>query len=251
MSSFTKVAALGMAIFGLVCGQSANAQWGDLKGQILLEGDIPKFNPLDTAGKDPAVCGVQPIVDEKLVVDPKSKGIANFIIYLAKKPAMVHPSLVKSPSPTVDFDQKGCRFLPHALLVRTDQQVVIKSDDDTAHNTHILPVRNDGENFIVTPKNREGVKMKLLSKVEKVPTKVVCDIHPWMLAHWMILDHPYAAVSDENGNFEIKNLPVGTHEFLVWHEQAGWLEKKYAVDIKAGVNQQKPLKYTVAQIMKP
>ena len=71
-----------------------------------------------------------------------------------------------------------------------------------------------------------------------------------MVAYWVILDHPYAAISDENGNFEIKDLPVGTHEFNVWQESAGYLDKKYTVNIKDGNNQEKPLKFTAKQILK-
>ena len=60
---------------------SANAQWGDLKGQVLLDGDIPKIELLvkqgNAATKDAAVCAAQDVPDEKLVVNPDNKGIAN------------------------------------------------------------------------------------------------------------------------------------------------------------------------------
>ena len=34
----------------------------------------------------------------------------------------------------------------------------------------------------------------------------------------MVLDNPYFAVTDENGNFEIKNVPAGTQKVVVWQE---------------------------------
>jgi hypothetical protein len=234
--------------------QSANAQWGNLKGQIVLDGEIPKIAPLVVKGnqqaKDAAVCAAQEVPDEKLVVNPDSKGIANVVVYLAKKPAKIYPALEKSTVPQVTFDQKGCRFLPHVLLVRTDQTVLVTSEDECAHNTHTYPIKNRQDNFVVSPKDRTGVSVKPLTLAEKLPSKVGCDIHPWMVAYWVILDHPYAAVTDENGNFEIPNLPVGAHEFIVWQESAGYLEKKYAVTIKAGENVEKPLKFTAKQILK-
>ena len=233
---------------------SANAQWGTLKGQILLDGDIPKIEPLvkqgNAAAKDAAVCAAQEVPDEKLVVNPESKGIANVVIYLAKKPAKIAPTVEKSAAPQVTFDQKGCRFMPHVLLVRTDQTVLVLSDDEAAHNTHTFPIKNRQDNFVVAPKDRTGVTVKPLTLSEKLPSKVSCDIHPWMVAYWVILDHPYAAISDENGNFEIKDLPVGTHEFNVWQESAGYLDKMYTVNIKDGNNQEKPLKFTAKQILK-
>lgn len=232
----------------------AQAQWGNLKGQVVLDGAVPDIKPLvmkgDAAAKDAAVCAAQNVPDEKLVVDPSTKGIANVVVYLAKKPAKVHPDLVKSKEPEVVFDQKGCKFLPHVMIVRTDQKVKVISDDAVAHNTHTNPLKNKPENFIVAPNDRTGVTIKPLSLVERVPVKVTCDIHSHMSAYWVVLDHPYAAVTDEKGNFEIANLPVGDHEFMVWQESSGWLTKNHKVSIKAGDNEDKPLKYTAAQILK-
>ena len=233
---------------------SASAQWGTLKGQVLLDGEVPVLKPLivkgDAQAKDAAVCAAQAVPDEKLVVNPTNKGIANVVVYLAKKPAKIAPSVAKSANPQVTFDQVGCRFLPHVMLVRTDQTVLVVSGDACAHNTHTYPIKNRQDNFVVAPNDRTGVSVKPLTLAERLPAKVKCDIHPWMEAYWVILDHPYAAVTDENGEFTITDLPVGSHEFIVWQESAGYLEKKYTVNIKAGENAEKPLKFTAKQILK-
>ena len=250
----TTIACAALALLGIGFCQSASAQWGTLKGQILLDGDVPTIKPLvakgDSAARDAAVCAAQDVPDEKLVVDPQTKGIANVVVYLAKKPEKVAPGLEKSATPTVTFDQKGCKFLPHVMVVRTDQQVVVLSDDSVAHNTHTTFLKNRNDNFLVAPNDRTGVTLKPLTIVEKVPQKVVCDIHNWMKAYWVIVDHPYAAVTNEKGEFVIPDLPVGKHEFIVWQEEAGYLEKKYTVTIKAGENVEKPLKFTTKQILK-
>lgn len=243
-----------IALAGTVYSGSAQAQWGTVKGQVVLDGALPKIDLLVPKGKadvrDAAVCAAQDVPDEKLVVDAESKGIANVVIYMAKKPEKIHPDLVKSKEKEVTFDQKGCRFVPHVLMVRTDQQVRVLSDDAVAHNTHTYPLKNTSANFIVTPSNRIGVELKPLNLAERLPVKVGCDIHAWMTAYWVVVDHPYAAVTNAKGEFEIADLPVGKHEFIVWHEGAGYLDRKYAVDVKAGANDQKPLKYTAAQILK-
>lgn len=248
------VAGAAMAFAGSIFCPTAEAQWGTLKGQILLDGDIPKIEPLVVKGnnnaKDAAVCAAQDVPDEKLVVDPASKGIANVAVYLVKKPAKVHPDLEKSEHKQVNFDQKGCRFEPHMMVVRTDQEVLVLSNDAVAHNTHTYPQKNQQNNFVVSPNDRKGVAIKPMTLSEKLPSKVACDIHPWMSAYWIILDHPYGAVTNEKGEFEIANLPVGKHEFIVWQESAGYLDKKYTVDVKAGDNVEKPLKFTAAQILK-
>ena len=37
-----------------------------------------------------------------------------------------------------------------------------------------------------------------------LPVSVSCSIHPWMKARVFCFAHPYFAITDENGNFEIK-----------------------------------------------
>jgi hypothetical protein len=70
---------------------------------------------------------------------------------------------------------------------------------------------------------------------ERAPGPVSCSIHPWMQAWWLVLDHPYFAVTDDNGNFEIKNAPAGTQRVVVWQEAVGYVTPGSGepVDIKA------------------
>jgi len=63
-----------------------------------------------------------------------------------------------------------------------------------------------------------------------VPFK--CDVHGWMNAYVGVLDHPYFAVSDANGSFDIKNLPPGTYTIEAWHEKLGTMQQKVTVDDK-------------------
>lgn len=252
----TGFAAVAVAVSAFC--SSADAQWGTLKGRIVLDGEMPNQKPLVTKGdptaKDAAVCAAEEVPNEKLVVDtlavdPKERGIANIFVYLQKKPPKIHPDLEKSKVAELKFDQKGCRFIPHAMFVRNDQKVRVFSDDDVAHNTHSNPLKNDPENFVVPPKDRTGILMKPLKLTERVPVRINCDIHPWMEAYWLVLDHPYGVVTDEKGNYEIADLPVGDHKFTIYHEGCGYLIKEHSVTIKDGVNEQKPLKFTAAKIL--
>lgn len=216
--------------FAGISGQHAFAvDYGTLSGQFVLQGDIPERGVLVKKGdqnvKDAAVCAANEVLNDELIVDPETKGIANVFIYLRKiDKAKIHPDLVATPEDKKEivFDQKNCHFSPHTLFVRTDQTVVVKSGDDCAHNTHTSPLRNAAQNFIVQPNDRVGIKLTLNSP-EFLPIPVKCDIHGWMMAHWLILDHPYAAITDEKGNFKIENLPAGTHMLRVWHERIGYV----------------------------
>ena len=47
-----------------------------------------------------------------------------------------------------------------------------------------------------------------------------------MKAWVMVSDHPYFAVTDENGYFKIDNIPEGTYEVGFWQEKLSNLPKK-------------------------
>jgi len=222
-----RISLTGLMALALAASRANAADTGTLAGQFVLEGEAPKLAPLvkegDTTVKNPEVCAKQNVPDESLVVDPSTKGIANVFVYLQKPPAGMPAELKESKDKIVKFDQKGCRFLPHSLILRTDQTVEILSDDPISHNTHVYPIRQDGKNEAIAANDRSGNVKWQFSLPEKMPTTVKCDIHTWMEARWLIIDHPYAAITDKEGRFKIENIPAGEHNFLIWHERAGWV----------------------------
>ncbi len=227
----------------LVTGSVHADVWGSIEGQFVLDGAIPSVPLLvkkgDAAAKDAAVCAAQDVPDDGMAIDPETKGIGSVIIFM-RKAAKIHPDLMKSKEATVEFDQKGCRFFPHAMVVRTDQKVLCKSSDAVAHNVHTNPFANSPANFIVQPNDKSGSPVAM-PIAESLPVKVVCDIHPWMIAWWVVADHPYVAITDAQGKFKIENLPEGKMEFRVWHEKAGYIERKWEIDVKADATTTVPL----------
>lgn len=243
--------------------------WGTLKGRVVLDGDLPKIIPLVAKGaavKDP-ICAAKEIPDEKIVVDPDSKGMANVVVYLLKRPAVVHPDLelivakstkvqkpegdkpddpkAKDDDDAVTIETKECRFVPHVIFAQVGQKIRVVNKDKVPHNFHSNPVKNTPDNFILKPNDDQGIFTRPLSMSERFPFKANCDIHPWMTMHIMVLNHPYCAITDANGRYEIPKLPVGNHEFIFWHETGGYVEKKFAVTIKEGVNEQEEMTVAV------
>jgi hypothetical protein len=217
-------AAVSMAFLCLAAVAPAADEWGTIEGQFVFEGDIPELKPLITKGdagvKDAPVCAVNGVPDETLIIDPESRGIANIFLYIRKAPKQIHPDLKNSAEKEVVFDQAGCKFLPHTLILRTDQTILVKSGDPISHNTHTHPFRYKSENLVISANDRKGVPLQIKeSQLATPPVKVTCDIHPHMIAWWMVSDHPYVAITDSYGKFKIENLPAGEHEFRVWHEK--------------------------------
>ena len=62
---------------------------------------------------------------------------------------------------------------------------------------------------------------------EKV--RVKCDLHPWMSAWIVVTDHPYHAITDDEGRFELSNVPPGDYVLETWHETLGSSRREVTV----------------------
>jgi hypothetical protein len=219
----------------------AQGEYGSIKGRLVWGGaNAPAAKVLveqGKAAKDPEVCGKEaPVVNHELAVDPKTRGVAYGFVYLIK-PKGANPEAVKAllaKSPKVELDQKNCEFLPYALAIHQDQTLVIKSSDPVNHNVRYSAFTNAPFNQILAP--RGELEAKLVA--EKRPILVACDIHNWMKAILMVFDHPFFAVTGEDGSFEIRGVPAGDQNMIVWQEKVGYVNpekvKGTPVTVKAG-----------------
>jgi plastocyanin len=241
---------LAAAAVALLCTAPAMAQeWGNLKMKFVVDGKAPAPPKLDIT-KDQAYCGMHNLVNERLTVG-KGGELANVVVYLSAKPTKIHPDYEAALKKEVKIDNSKCRFEPHVSFIRTGQKLIIGNSDPIGHNTKADFFENTPFNDLIPSK---GSITKTFNKAEKTPSGISCSIHPWMAGHLLILDHPYAAVSDATGALEIKNLPVGKHTFTVWLEPrfvskiTGQQIKrggKWDVEIKAGDNDKGTLKVPV------
>ena len=219
----------------------------DLVGTVVFDGTPPNLTPLIAQGadvKDMTVCSAMEVPDESLVVDPTTKGVQNVFVFLEKAPAGASP--VPPPDQQI-FDQKGCKFIPHAIVVRTKVPLLVLSDDNVGHNTHTYPGRNSSFNGAISANERKGVPLTY-AQPEREPFKVACDVHPWMSAYHLPLDHGFAAVTNAKGEFTIKGLPAGNHTLKVWHEGGKLLERSLKVTVPT--KEPLALKYNAAKFGK-
>jgi hypothetical protein len=215
-------------------------EWGTVKGHVVFAGDdIPKPVTIDTS-KEPK-CKTKdggPITSEEWVVNPKNKGVQWAIVWLVPEGSeklRIHPDLAKPAKKEVEIDQPCCMFQPHSVALQKGQVLVAKNSSQIAHNVDWKGIRQTGGNTLVPP----GGKLVIDQiKVSDFPITINCGIHPWMKANARMFDHPYFAVTDADGGFEIKNAPAGKCRIVVWHEAVGYStgsgKKGEPIDIKAG-----------------
>lgn len=202
------------------------AGYGTLKGRVILDGSVSPPGPI-TPSKDAFCIAKAPIPNDRIEVGAGG-GVGNVFVYLPKAPAGTKQPETLDP---VKFDQQGCRFVPHCLVVQTGQQIQVLNSDGTLHNTNVSSQKNTKQNLAVAPNTTTGGVPFNFARAEKVPATVTCDIHPWMTAFHLPLDHPYGVVTAADGTFEIPNLPAGTHEFTIWHEVPKVVNGRYKVEI--------------------
>src|SRR5262245_42747456 len=267
-----------LAMFALVPAVVARAadedKWVTVKGKIVWDeakGAPPARQPVK-ATKDEEVCAKdKEFLSEDWVVSSKSKGLKTVVVWLAPEPTPenlkllqsrklrdypsfkaedVHPALAKPEKQEVEIDQPCCRFIPHIVVARAGQDIVIKNSAPVPHNAKWVSRNNDEINPLL-PAGQQHVVKGL--KAERFPIEISCSIHPWMKAWVRVFDHPYFAVTDEDGNFEIKNAPIldGKLRIFIWQEHGlhGGKEGRFGqtLEVKPGTMDLKEIKFKVGE----
>jgi hypothetical protein len=233
--------------------------WGSLSGRVTFADD-PLPTPDDMTPKmqihaDKACCLAKTAsalekVDNTWIVDPKNKGVRFVLVYLKAPPGTYFPihEADKKRAKKVVIDQPHCMFVPHVAAtfpsfydgkedVETGEKVEFKNSAPVPHNTRATgnPLKNPGFNVTLPP----GASKLELFKAQNTPVMINCDIHPWMKAWLGVYDHPYFAVTEADGSYNIERVPAGaTVTVFGWHEAIGFLPGRdgQKVELKAGKN---------------
>lgn len=196
---------------------------GSLSGTVKWSGP-PQAKKTLQVTKDHETCG-QEVANQELLVGANG-GLKNAIVSVDGIKA---GDAFKADAPIV-FDQKECLFLNRVTVVPVGATLDVRNSDNILHNTHFNAVKNKGENFAIPAGKAQTYPVKAVENI-----KVTCDIHPWMSSYVVARDNPYFAVTDDNGNFTIKNIPPGKYKVSVWQETVGKAgAAAVEIEIKAG-----------------
>ena len=185
---------------------------GNLTGTISYSGKPPKKKSLKMDA-DPVCSSAHrdKVYAESFIMNDDGQ-LANVLVCLQNVSYDGGP-----PKEPVVLDQKGCIYSPHVFGLIKNQELIIKNSDPTMHNIHSMAKKNKQFNFAMPKVVKE--KKVSFDKTED-PFYLKCDVHPWMKAWATVLDHPYFAVTDKNGKYEITGIPSGDYEVVFWHEKA-------------------------------
>jgi plastocyanin len=197
---------------------------GTIAGTIIVSGSIPTLPPRQT-GRDPEVCGTGNRPSERLFVN-SAGGLRNAVVIVegvsGGKPM---PAEVQN----AQLEQNDCDYAPHLTVMAANSDIGILNNDPTLHNVQFFQ-GNDTLFNIAQPVQGQVNS----TRVENTGfIDVECAVHGWMSASVVVVDNPYFAVTDENGEFSITDLPAGTYQVKIWHEYLG--EETREITVTGGV----------------
>ncbi|MEX2582985.1 MAG: carboxypeptidase regulatory-like domain-containing protein [Gemmatimonadota bacterium] len=187
---------------------------GVVTGTVAFTGTAPALQPIDM--RDEPVCAEkhsEPPVQEAVVVNDNGT-LSNVFVWVRE--GVTQSGAAQAGTP--ELDQDGCEYLPRVLGVQAGRPFVIRNSDAVLHNINARASTNRGFNI---SQPQEGMTSERSFATQEVMVPVQCDVHSWMTAYVGVVDHPYYAVSGDDGSFTIENLPPGDYVVEAWHEEYG------------------------------
>jgi len=193
---------------------------GTVSGTVTYAGAAPAPKKLEVT-KDVAVCGKEAHTDESLVVGA-NKGVKDVVVSIK---GVNQGKAMETLGASFVLNQKVCAYKPHVLVVPINKPVKILNSDGILHNIHTYGKKNPPKN-IAQPKFKKELT-ETFAQPETIPVK--CDVHGWMSAWIVAVNHPYCAVTDASGKFTIADVPAGAYTVEFWQEKLGTQTKQVTV----------------------
>jgi plastocyanin len=213
-ASATGDASDAAASAGDVVANAGGVPTATIKGSVVFKGEAPVRKKINMSGNKEcaAIHGDNAPLQEAVIVGANG-GLANAFVWITKG---LEGQTFEVPTEKVAFDQRGCKYSPHVFGLRVGQDVEIRNSDPILHNVHIFPTKSNQVNRSQTQQG--NVFAQKFRRAEPKPMRIKCDVHPWMTAYAGVLDHPYFAVTGDDGTFELPKIAPGTYTVTVWHE---------------------------------
>lgn len=207
---------------------------GSISGSIRLDGEPPKFKPIDMSAEAACVQANSSPVVPQIVVTGAHGALANVVVYVKSGLGSYRFDL---PSTPVALDQKGCMYEPRILAVMARQTFEVHNEDQTIHNVHAMPRENRAWNKS-EPVGDPPIEANFTKPELAIP--IACNIHPWMRAFMFVFAHPYFAITPKTGDFELKGVPPGTYVIEAWQERFGFQDQT----VTLGPHENKSISFT-------
>jgi plastocyanin len=191
------VAALGLAV--MIDTEPAAQERGSVRGRVSIDIPITAKRPTSTYSRS----------IPNVALAPESE-LRHVVIYVKDAPK------TEVPPTRAEIRQRNENFVPRVVAITVGSTVDFPNDDPIYHNVFSLS-RTKTFDLGRFPKGKS--RGERFDKPGVV--KVFCQIHSHMSATVLVFDHPWFAIPDEQGNFNLTGVPPGMHQITAWHERLG------------------------------
>ena len=193
-----------------------------LSGRITLAGKPPPERPISLHGPCRELYP-QPPPTRHYLVSSKG-GLANVVVYV--QTGLENYSFAPPKEP-VTIDATACFFEPYVSVAQVGQKIRFQNQDGFLHNVHCTAHQNREFNLSLA---MQGQAAERTFDYPELFIRFKEDIYEWMFAYVTVLNHPFFAVSDQDGNYKLPpGLPPGTYTLAASHLKAGETVQRISV----------------------
>ena len=239
---------LGSWNIGLTYEIANIAHPGMLTGQITFAGKVPAPRTY-TVQKNPEICGEQRALTKVSVNAGKLQGVVLALEgiqsgkaydenhFQAKLPGRGEFHYTAGKKLALDVETKNCNFGPFTGVIARDEPIRFSNHDPMKHTLHTYVRRGTKATILKTVHNQGippagTIEKTFTHKKLKAPgvVAVTCDRHDFMENWLYVVNNPYFAISDKDGQFNIEKIPPGTYTLVAWHPVLGTQQQQVVIE---------------------
>jgi plastocyanin len=142
------------------------------------------------------------------------KSAENIAVYINAVPG----KKFDAPADHVVIDQRKMTFVPHVAVVLQGTTVDFLNSDPVGHNVYWPSISGNkklAHNMGTWPQGQK----KSFQFTDLGFASMLCNVHSEMSGYIVVVPTPYFAVTDNEGNYTIKNVPPGHYTITTWSEE--------------------------------
>lgn len=145
---------------------------------------------------------------------PANKQFGNTLVWIAD----AKTGKPMSGDKRTEISSERCVLDPRVQAVGVGTAVNVINDDKVLHKL-VFTKFGTNDTLLVTPFFNSGeiVATERLAKTAGM-VEVKCAQHPWEHGFIAVFDHPYYAVTEDDGTFKIDSLAPGSYKLMIWRE---------------------------------
>ncbi len=180
---------------------AADTDWATVRGRFVLEGKLDGLR------------------GDAVVVNSRNRGLANVVVMLRSRDEVpVHWSYKLAVNDDVLMEVKRRAFRPRVAPVWGQQRLMVHNADTQTCIPYLAEPTSSTQRFILEENETAYFDFH---RSWPLPVALSCATTAAKRGYVVVTDHPYVAISDKNGRFQLTQCPVGSWVFQTWHEKAG------------------------------